>query len=311
MLDITLLGTGGMMPLVNRYLTSCLIKYNSVNILIDCGEATQIALRNANESSKNIDVICITHVHADHISGIVGMLLLMSNQGKTSPLTIIGPKGIRNIVEKLKVIAPALTYTIKYVEISETETSYKLGEILNNKKFNDLTINAFRVLHKITCYGYSIKLDRLPKFNVEKAESLNIDKKYWNRLQHGETLTIDNIEYTPDMVMDEVRRGLKFVYVTDTRPCKSIYKYTIDADLFICEGMYGDEVDLANAIEKKHMLMSEAALIAKKSGVKTLWLTHYSPAMTNPKMYKDTIRNIFKNTIVSTDGQKTCLKFDN
>ena len=113
MLDVKLLGTGGMMPLLNRYLTSMLIKYNGMSILVDCGEATQLALRNAGESSKDIDVICITHFHADHIGGLPGLLLLMGNQGKTSPLTIIGPRGLEKVVNGLRIVAPVLPFEIK------------------------------------------------------------------------------------------------------------------------------------------------------------------------------------------------------
>lgn len=308
MLDVTLLGTGGMMPLLNRYLTSCLIKYNGVNILIDCGEATQLALRNAGESSKDIDVICITHFHADHIGGLVGLMLLMGNQGKTSDLTIIGPKGIKHVVESMRVIAPVLPFNIEYKEIGTPYCNWRLDEITEHS-FKEFTIRAFKVNHKINCYGYTFELDRLPKFNLEKALKLNLAKKFWGRLQHGEPVSVDGVLYTPDMVLDGQRKGLKVTYVTDTRPCDSILHSAIDSDLFICEAMYGDAEKHEDALEKKHMMMSEACRLAKASGAKELWLTHFSPSMVNPKEYINKAQDIFNNTIIPKDGQHKELKF--
>ena len=311
MLDIKLLGTGGMMPLLNRYLTSCLIKYNGSNILIDCGEATQLALRNAGESSKDIDVICITHFHADHIGGLAGLLLLMGNQGKTSLLTIIGPKGTKHVVEHLRVIAPVLPYDINYVELNDSyKNEYKLCDITRDPKLRDLKIKAFKVNHKVVCYGYTIELDRLPKFDVQKAESLGISKKLWGRLQRGENVQYRDEVYTPDMVMGEPRKGLKVTYVTDTRPCDIIVEKALGSDLFICEAMYGDNDKKADAVDKKHLLMSETVKLARLACVNELWLTHFSPSMMNPKEYLNEARKTFSNTFIPKDGQHKELRFE-
>ena len=311
MLDIKLLGTGGMMPLPKRYLTSLLVKYNGISILIDCGEGTQLALRNANESSKDIDVICITHFHADHISGLPGMLLLMGNQGKTSLLTIIGPKEIKKIVESLRVIAPTLPFDINYIELDDSyRNEYKLCDITRGNKFKELRIKAFKVNHKLLCYGYTIELDRLSKFDVEKAKFYGIDKKYWSRLQHGETIKTYGMEYTPDMVLGEARKGLKLTYVTDTRPCDEIVNNALGSDLFICEGMYGDKEKVSDAKEKKHMMMQEAAKTATIACVKELWLTHFSPSEMHPKNYLSDLRKSFSNTVIPKDGEYKLLKFE-
>ena len=308
MLDIKLLGTSGMMPLLNRYLTSLLIKYNGVSILIDCGEGTQLALRNANESSKDIDVICITHFHADHISGLVGMLLMMGNQGKTSPLTIVGPKGIENVVSSMRVIAPVLPYEVNYIELTDKEKVYNFSEITSHT-FNELTMHVFKVNHNVTCYGYTFELNRLPKFDVSKAEKLGIDRRYWGILQHGETVSIDNKLYSPDMVLGEPRRGLKVIYCTDTRPCKSLLNNSVNSDLLICEAMYGDTDKVSDAINKKHMMLDEAARLAKDANVAELWLTHFSPSMIYPQNYLKSAQKIFKDTIIPKCGQHKVLKF--
>lgn len=298
MLDVCLLGTGGTWPLPERFLTSCMIRYNSHSFLVDCGESTQSSIRLKGWSFKNIDVLMITHFHADHISGLPGMLLAMSNSEKTDPLTIIGPKGIGHVVNSLRVICPQLSFDINFIEV-ENESTFE---------FFGLRINVFKVDHELTCFGYSFELDRAGKFNPTKAKELGIPVSYWNKLQHGKTVE----EFTPDMVMSAPRKGLKVTYTTDTRPTESIAKYATNADLFICEGMYGDtdEDTKAKAIKKKHMLMTEAAKIAKNANVNALWLTHYSPSVVNPKQYEELVKSIFPNTVISEDREFITLKFE-
>ena len=108
MLDVCLLGTAGMMPLPHRWLTAALMRYNGSNLLIDCGEGTQIAIKEKGWTFKPIDAICFTHYHADHISGLPGLLLTMGNTDRREPLTMIGPKGLERVVNSLRVICPEL-----------------------------------------------------------------------------------------------------------------------------------------------------------------------------------------------------------
>jgi len=301
MLEVCLLGTGGMMPLPHRWLTAMITRYNGSCLLIDCGEGTQIALREKGWSPNPIDVICFTHFHADHISGLPGMLLNMGNAERTEPLTIIGPKGIAQVVESLRVIARELPFEIKYVEINGKEQEFNLF---------GYRIKAFRVNHNITCYGYTIEIDRAGKFDPEKAKANDIEMQYWSRLQKGEVITLDDRVLEPDMILGPPRKGLKVTYCTDTRPCESITKNAKDADLFICEGMYGENDKLKKAKEHKHMTFAEAAEMAKKADVKELWLTHYSPAMPKPSLYLDEVKKIFDRTITARDGRTVDLKFE-
>ena len=301
MLDICLLGTGGMMPLPYRYLTSLMVRYNGSSILIDCGEGTQNSIRIKGLSFKPIDVICITHFHADHISGLPGLLLTMGNAERTSPLTMIGPKGLEKVVNSLRIIAPELPFEIKFIELeNENEIIEMCG----------LRIEAFKVNHRVTCYGYSIMLDRAGKFDVEKAKALGLPVNYWNILQKGENVTYEGKEYTSDMVMGEARKGLKCTYCTDTRPIPSIAEHAKDADLFICEGMYGEDDKLANAKEHKHMTMREAANLALKADVKEMWLTHYSPATNRPAEFEDMVQSIFPRAVMGKDRMEKELKFE-
>ena len=121
MLDVCLLGCGGMMPLPYRWLTSLMARYNGTSILIDCGEGTQIAIKEKGWSAKPIDVLCFTHYHADHVSGLPGLLLTMGNAERREPLLIIGPKGLERVVNALRVIAPELPFSIEYMEIKDRE----------------------------------------------------------------------------------------------------------------------------------------------------------------------------------------------
>lgn len=301
MLDVCLLGTGGMMPLPYRWLTALLARYNGKSILIDCGEGTQIALKEKGWSPKPIDVICFTHYHADHISGLPGMLLTMGNAERKEPLTLIGPKGLVRVVSALRVIAPELPFEIEYIELSQNEQVIE---------FDGFRIEAFRVNHNIICYGYNIVIDRIGKFQVEKAVELGIDRRYWNRLQKGESMELDGKILTPEMVLGNPRKGIKLTYCTDTRPTESISKAAYKADLFICEGMYGEPEKDEKARENKHMTFYEAAELAKKAEAEQLWLTHFSPSLTKAEEFMPKVRKIFSNAYAGKDGKTVELLFE-
>ena len=305
MIDVCLLGTGGMMPLPNRFLTALLVRYNGKCVLIDSGEATQIAMKKKGISAKPIDVICFTHYHADHISGLPGLLLTMGNAERTKPLLMVGPKGLERVVNSLRVIAPELPFKINFKEITEDETIVSLDE------FPEFTIKAFKVNHNITCYGYTMELKRQGKFNVEAAMAAGIDRQYWNKLQKGNTIELeDGRVFTPEMVLGETRKGLKLTYTTDSRPTDSIVENAKDSDLFICEGMYGEPDKIAKAKEYKHMTFYEAAKMAKRAEVKEMWLTHYSPSLVNPLEYLPETKKIFQNVVAAKDGRSVTLKFE-
>ncbi|MDD3278884.1 MAG: ribonuclease Z [Lachnospiraceae bacterium] len=301
MLDVCLLGTGGMMPLPGRWLTALMTRYNGSNLLIDCGEGTQVAIKECGWTFKPIDVICFTHYHADHISGLPGMLLTIGNADRTEPLTLIGPKGLERVVSALRVIAPELPFPIKCIELSENEQTIQVA---------GYHITAYRVKHAVICYGYTITIPRIGKFDVERAKEQGIPMKYWNPLQKGQTIQAEEGIYTSDMVLGTPRKGIKLTYCTDTRPVPSIVEHAQDADLFICEGMYGEPDQDAKARDKKHMTFQEAGKLAREAKVQEMWLTHYSPSLVHPEQYIDSVRSIFPNTIAARDGRMKELLFD-
>lgn len=301
MLDVCLLGTGGMMPLPRRFLTSLMTRYNGSSLMIDCGEGTQIAVKEKGWSFKPIDIMCFTHYHADHISGLPGILLTMGNAERTEPLVMIGPKGLERVVNALRTIAPELPFPITYLELEEPEQTMTL---------KGYKITAFKVNHNITCYGYTIEIERAGQFQVEKAKALGLPVQCWNRLQKGETLEVEGKLYTPDMVMGPRRKGIKVTYCTDTRPVKSIATHAARSDLFICEGMYAEKEKEAKARQYKHMTFCEAAGLAREAEVSRLWLTHFSPSLIRGEDYMPGVREIFPKACLGKDGKTLKLDFE-
>lgn len=289
------------MPLPYRWLTSLMLRYNGKSILIDCGEGTQIALREKGWSPNPIDIICFTHYHADHISGLPGMLLTMGNAERREPLLLMGPKGLTRVAGALCTIAPELPFEVRYQEITEAEQTFS---------FDGFQIKAFKVSHSVVCYGYSMTVPRGGRFDKERALQLQVPMKLWSRLQKGETVEAEGVTYTPDMVLGAPRKGLKVTYCTDTRPVESIVTNGAESDLMILEGMYGESDKLAKARENRHMTMCEAAAAAKAAGAAQLWLTHYSPSMMRPEDYMGPVKKIFPNAVAAKDGRTVELKFE-
>lgn len=249
-MEVCLLGTSGMIPLYNRFLASCYIEHNQKGILIDCGEGTQVSFSKTNYNLSNLNILLITHCHADHVLGIPGLLLTLGNCLKKTPLYIIGPEGTKSVVLSLMTICKYLPYNIEFIEIPKNK--------VETVCIDNANITAFPLFHPVTCIGYSCKFES--------------DK-------------------------------FKLSYCTDTRPVETM-KFIQNSDLFICEGMYGDDAQYENAVRKRHMLFSEAAYAAKHYNVNELWLTHFSPNIDNPDDYLYIAKEIFENTKTGKDFMK-------
>jgi len=302
MLDAALLGTGGMMPLPNRFLTSLLCRINGSMLLIDCGEGTQISLKKLGWGFKNIDAIAITHFHADHISGLPGMLLAMGNACREEPLRMFGPPGLEKVVSCLRVIVPELPFEIHFTEWSKEVTS---AVLLPDVELKSLPLNHWGV-----CFGYSLTLHRRGRFDVERAKRGNIPMAVWSPLQKQDEVVYEGVRYTSDMVLGAPRKGLHLGYCTDTRPVPDLPAFMYEADLLICEGLYGEAGKQEKAAAHKHMSFQEAATIAKAAKVKELWLTHFSPAMPDPHNYRQEAEKIFPNVVIGRDRMTKTLLFE-
>ena len=309
MLDVALLGTGGMMPLPSRFLTSLLCRVNGSMLLVDCGEGTQITLKKLGWGFKNIDGIAITHFHADHISGLPGLLLAIGNSGREVPLKMFGPPGLTDIVKGLRVIVPELPFDIHFIEWPKGSDDAKTSKCSCFLQ-QDVELKALAVNHGMPCFGYTITLHRRGRFDVERAKRGNIPMAVWSPLQKKDEVVYEGKLYTSDMVLGPPRKGLKVGYCTDTRPVIGLPQFMQNADLLICEGLYGDPDKQEKAAAHKHMSFQEAALIAQKANVHELWLTHFSPAMPDPHQYRNEAEKIFRNSVVGWDRMTKILSFD-
>ena len=295
MLDLALVGTGGMLPLPTRWLASVLIRYASHLVLFDCGEGTQISLRALGWGIKDIDLILISHVHGDHITGLPGLLLSQANSERTAPVRIAGPPGFCSILQGLRVVAPYLPFEVHCQELAANDCL----------ALDELQITCTAGEHHVPQLTYRLDLPRAPRFRPERAQELGVAVEDWKRLQKGETVG----EVQPSDVLGPRRRGLSVGLVTDTRPTNSIASLIENADLLICEGTYGTDEDQPRAVERRHMTFREAATLAKQAGVKQLVLSHYSPALVNPEAYVDNARAVFPNTLIGHDHLTLTLRF--
>lgn len=302
MVNLTLLGCGGNVPLPNRFLSSLFMNFNGRKILVDCGEGTQVSMKMKGCGFKDIDLICITHTHGDHIIGLIGLLSTMGNSERKKPVTIVGPVGIKEAMDAIQVLI-TLPYKLNIIENPEGRFS------LVDPILSDLSIETIELEHSTECIGYNFYFARHPKFNVEKAQQNNVPRKYWNMLQKGMTIMDDDVNYTPDMVLGDDRKGIKISMITDTRPLDTIPEFIYDADLFICEAMYGDEMDISKAIKNKHMLFREAASLAVMGNAKQLLLTHFSPSIEDPNIFENNAKSVFENTIIGYDRFSTQIKY--
>jgi len=297
MIDITLLGTGGMYPLPDRALTSLYIRYDGRAILVDCGEGTQIQMRKYGLRFKPIEAIFITHFHADHMAGLPGLLLTLGNEGRTEPLTMYGPVGLEKTVNSLRAIFPELPYEIQFREFGMEEDAHV--------NVIGLDVDIFPADHGIDCLGCCFNLNRPGRFDPQAAKAKGIPQKLWGRLQKGENMD----GFTPSDVLGAPRKGIRFLYCTDTRPVPAIEEYGRDAELLILEGMFGEADKQARAETSHHMMMQEAAALAAKATARQLWLTHYSPANPEPEVFEKELKEIFENTVIAKDGQTVTLQF--
>lgn len=299
MLDLCTLGTGGTMPLPDRALSSLYVRVNGRALLIDCGEGTQVGVQRLGWGIQCIDGILISHFHADHCSGLPGMLLALTKAQRTEPLHIYGPVGLTQVVNGLRVIAPQLTFPVMLHELTGQTEFDLIG----------LKITAFPLDHGIPCLGWRLHLARSAAFDPAKARALNVPLPLWRRLQRGETAEAEGRIFRPEDVMGPPRPGITVLYATDTRPVDAIPDLGFRCDLMILEGMYGAEEKRPLAIRNHHMLFREAAALARDAEAGRLLLTHFSTSIETPEEYLPNAREVFPLTDAATDGMILTLQY--
>lgn len=312
MLDITLLGTGGGMPMPTRHLSSMIISYSGRKILIDCGEGTQVAMRKWHTGFKSLDIILLTHFHGDHTFGLPGLLATLGNSDRREAITVIGPSGLMHVMTNILNIAGRLPFDLKLIENPKGKLNLEIeSEILQvtDKEKGQLYLSIMNLEHSSQCLGYKLYIPRAPKFMPDKAKEHNIPVEYWSKLQEGEDIEYNGKIFPSDLVLGEDREGLSFSYITDTRPNEQISEFIKGSNFLVCEGSYGDSQDKDKAVKNTHMTFEEAANLAKKSSVDRLLLTHFSPSMDNPYQYEDEVRKIFENTIIGYDGYQESITY--
>lgn len=285
------------MPLPYRHLTSVLLRRDGDLFLFDGGEGTQVSLRRLNLKWKKINAIFVSHTHADHVTGLPGILMLSSQVDRNEPLYIFGPPKIAEYIEtSRKVLDMYINYPIIVKEITAPCDVYQ-GD--------GFKVRAFPLEHTKTCVGYTLEEDDRPgEFNPEEALKLKVPRgPLWGKLQHGQSVVNEEgREIKPEQVVGQARKGRKFSFVTDTLYLPTIASEVKNSDLLICEGMFSDDC-ADQAKEKKHMTSRQAATIAKDAGAKRMALIHYSPRYNDKDLdvLLQQARQVYPDAVLSRD----------
>jgi ribonuclease Z len=299
-IDICLLGTCGMMPMPGRWLSCALVRSGSSLTLLDCGEGTQVPWKALGWGFRQLGAICFTHMHADHVLGLPGVLFMVAHAGRTEPLHIYGPQGMGYIIEGLRRVVPDLPFPLHMHELRSGEQFALPG---------NMRASCASAAHGVPCLAYRIELPRNREFQLERAKASGLPVQLWSRLQHGQSVEYNGQIFQPDSVLGPPRRGISFAFITDTRPARQLADLARDADLLICESMYDDPADLPLAKANAHMLAEESAGIAAAAGAHSLILTHFSPKIYDPSRAEKAARAVFANTRAARDGMVITLDY--
>ena len=294
MLNVTFLGTAGSLPTPERNPSAVLVNREGDMILFDCGEGTQRQMMRARTGMMRLSHIFLTHLHADHILGIPGLLETMAFQGREEPLTIAGPINTARMLDCFK----SVCYFSRHFSVQAVEL--EPGETVPMKGFR---VTAFSNQHSVPSLGYCLEEEQRPgRFNREAAVSLGVPPgPLFGRLQRGQSIEIDGRRIEPHQVMGPARPGRKVVYTGDTRPCVSVEAASQGADLLIHDCSLGS--DMADwARETKHSTAAEAAETARRAGVAALVLTHISSRYSeDTSALLREARSIFEKSTVAED----------
>jgi len=272
-MDCILLGSGGMMPMPYRFLTTLAVRHQGQLYFFDAGEGCQINLKRAKLGIKALRVLAVSHLHGDHCLGVPGLLMMRAQVADPPPLAILGPPGIERFVSQLQeILGFFMNYPIRFIEWHEDsdETAYQDEHI---------RILWSPLKHTTFCLGYRFEEHARPgKFRLDAAEALGIPSgPLRGRLQRGEAVVLDSGKrILPEQVVGPPRRGRHICYAVDTRPAQSLHRLCNGVDAAFLDGMFLTEHQ-EEAEEKGHMTVDEAARLATRAGAHRTVLVHISP----------------------------------
>ena len=291
-LDLVFLGTAGSAPTAARGASATLVRRGGDRLLIDCGEGTQRQLLRSDTGLVDLEHVFLTHLHADHVLGLPGMLKTFALRGREVPITIHGPRGTRALLGALGVVIGRVTYPIELVEL-------RAGEVVEREGYR---IETFPVAHGSGALGYAVREDERPgRFDVEAADAAGVpDGPERGALQRGEHVTLgDGRVVQPDEVVGPARRGRSVVLTGDTAPAASVVEAAAGADVLVHEATFlADERDRAR--ETEHSTAGEAALVAREADVGLLALTHVSARYPGAAVAAEALE-LFPRTVVPRD----------
>lgn len=286
---IVFLGTSAGTPSRERNLAAVAVVMDGRTLLFDCGEGTQQQIMRSSVRMGSIESVFLSHLHGDHLYGLPGLLATMSLHGRTTPLALFGPPGVRRYLEGVF----AASHAHSSFDISVTELSD--GRALS---FDGFDVGAMPLDHTAPCLGFAVVEHDLPgTFDVEKAKALGIPPgPLYRELQRGR----DVGGFRSADVVGPARKGRRIVYCTDTRPCANAVALAREADVLIHESTYANDM-AADAAPRGHATAAEAASIAREAGARRLLLTHISPRYTDPAPLLAEARAVFPPTDLAAD----------
>ena len=308
MLTITLLGTAATMPLPDRALSAAFAACGGHGLLWDCGEGTQAAAHRAGVNLMRADAICLTHFHGDHIFGLPGLLQTLGAQGRTRPLVLAGPQGLAEVWAAVRVLTGPLPYPVR-LQVLQPGQELAL-DALSEGWPAGARLAAFATKHRVQSVGYRLELPRAGRFDPQRARALGVPVTDWKLLQRGQTVTAAGREVAPAEVLGPPRKGLRVVFSGDTALCPGLLQAAQGADLLLCDATYALPEQEAQARQWGHSTFGQSAALAAQAGAARLWLTHYSPMITDPQEYAAQAQEIFPAAECGFDGKRITLQYE-
>ena len=293
-MHVTLLGTGAALPTPERRTSGTAVLFEGEMLLFDCGEGTQLQLRKAGLRHGRLSRIFITHMHGDHVIGIMGLLMTMELSGRERPIELYGPAALADYVTtSARLLSTGFRYPIIFHEA-------RAGTICQTETYS---IECLPLNHRILTYGYALQEHEKPgTFDVARAEALGIPKgPLYGQLQRGESVTLaEGRTIAPQQVLGPPKRGRRIGYCLDTRPCPEASLLGRDADLLLYDSTLAPGAE-QEAAEKGHSTSRQAALLAKEAGVRRLLLTHISARYTDARELLNGLEGLHNDIVLGRD----------